>query len=88
MGIQLKGGGSSRNQNNFNRQPEMEETPEMMEARNKREAEAKAALAQKQEEMRMKALAFEQRDAARREREELKKLSFITKLTMRKLVLK
>ena len=36
------------------------------------ESDTKAAIAQKQEEMRQRALAFEQRDAARREREELK----------------
>jgi len=72
MGIQLKGGGGSNNRNRFEGNPEFQETPEMKAAREKREAEAKAALAQKQEEMRMRALAFEKRDAARKEREEIK----------------
>ncbi|MDE6435825.1 MAG: hypothetical protein K2L07_16570, partial [Lachnospiraceae bacterium] len=72
MGIQLKGGGGSNNRNQFAGQSEFQETPEMKAAREKRETEAKAALAQKQEEMRMRALAFEERDAARREREEIK----------------
>ncbi|MDD6070647.1 MAG: hypothetical protein PUC12_07495, partial [Clostridiales bacterium] len=44
----------------------------MKTAQERKDTETKAAIAQKQEEMRMRALAFEQRDAARREREELK----------------
>ena len=79
MGIQLKGGnsGNKNRTNNMNSNAfgsgELEETPQMKELRMKREAEvaaAKEALAKKQEEQRLKALAFEQRDAAKRQREE------------------
>ena len=78
MGIQLKGGNNgnnrSRNLNNSSfGSGELEETPQMRELRMKREAEvaaAKEALAKKQEEQRLKALAFEQRAAARKQREE------------------
>ena len=78
MGIQLKGGNNgnnrSRNLNNSSfGSGELEETPQMRELRMKREAEvaaAKEALAKKQEEQRLKALAFEQRAEARRQREE------------------
>ena len=79
MGIQLKGGngGNKNRANNMNSNAfgsgELEETPQMKELRMKREAEvaaAKEALAKKQEEQRLKALAFEQRDAAKRQREE------------------
>ena len=79
MGIQLKGGNNGNNNrsrnlnNNSFGSGELEETPQMKELRMKREAEvaaAKEALAKKQEEQRLKALAFEQRDAAKRQREE------------------
>ena len=79
MGIQLKGvySGNKNRTNNMNSNAfgsgELEETPQMKELRMKREAEvaaAKEALAKKQEEQRLKALAFEQRDAAKRQREE------------------
>ena len=78
MGIQLKGGNNGNNRsrnlnNNSFGSGELEETPQMRELRMKREAEvaaAKEALAKKQEEQRLKALAFEQRAAAKRQREE------------------
>ena len=68
MAIQLRGGGNKKSPNGGN----IEETPEMREARLKREAQqaaAKEAIAKQQEAMRQRALAFEQRDAARRQRE-------------------
>ena len=78
MGIQLKGGNNGNNRsrslnNSSFGSGELEETPQMRELRMKREAEvaaAKEALAKKQEEQRLKALAFEQRAAARKQREE------------------
>ncbi|MCM1158451.1 MAG: hypothetical protein NC300_07535 [Bacteroidales bacterium] len=80
MAIQLKSGGGNAKNSNMRNQNNgafgsgiMEETPQMREARMKREAEtsaAKEALAKKQEEQRLRALAFEQRDAAKRQRED------------------
>ncbi len=75
MGIQLKSGsgGGSKNCSNGNsafNTGEIAETPEMKELRMKREAEAKEAVARKQEEMRQKAMALEQMEAAKRQREQ------------------
>ena len=79
MGIQLRGGGGNSN----NKKPgsnngmfgsgEIEETQEMKDLRMKREADAvaaKQAIAQKQEEMRQKALVLEQMEAAKKAREQ------------------
>ena len=79
MAIQLRGGGGNKNSPRGNQGMSMndiEETPEMRENRLKREAQAvaaKEALAKQQEEMRQRALAFEQRDAARKQREQQKR---------------
>ncbi len=83
MGIQLRGSNGGGTNNNFRNRNngafsagELEETPQMRELRMKREAEANAAkeaLAKKQEEQRLRALAFEQRDAAKRQREQMQK---------------
>ncbi len=81
MGLQLKGGtgGGAANRQQKNKNTafgagEIQETPEMRELRMKREADAaaaKAAIAQKQEEMRQKALVYEQMEAAKKQREDL-----------------